>query len=167
MVASHCTALILITNGFYQHWKVTCLFIKIYEVNYFLAKSEPGVYSISDLERDKTTTWDGIKNPQALQAVRAMRPNDRVFIYHSGGKSEIVGLAEVIGDPRTDPKNPKSAIVELKFLSKLDPPTSLSDVKTSGLFNDWALVRQSRLSTMQAPQSFVAWIRNRYPHLKI
>ncbi len=136
-------------------------------MNYFLAKSEPGVYSISDLERDNTTTWDGIKNPQALQAIRAMRPNDRVFIYHSGGESAIVGLAEVTGDPRTDPKNPKSAVVELKFLSKIEPPTLLSDVKTCGLFNDWALVRQSRLSTMQAPQSFAVWMRKRYPKLKI
>jgi predicted RNA-binding protein with PUA-like domain len=138
-------------------------FIKIYLVNYFLAKSEPLVYSISDLERDQSTTWDGIKSPQALQAVRAMRPKDRVFIYHSGGESAIVGLAEVVSDPRPDPKDPKLAVVDLRFLSKLDPPTTLAEVKTSNLFNDWALVRQGRLSTMPVPPSVVDWLKERYP----
>ena len=142
-------------------------FIKIYLVNYFLAKSEPLVYSISDLERDGSTIWDGIKNPQALQAVRAMQPSDRVFIYHSGGESRIVGIAEVIGEPRTDPNDPKSAVVDLRFLLKIDPPTTLSDVKTSNLFNDWALVRQSRLSTMPVPPNVVAWIKQRYPKLSL
>jgi predicted RNA-binding protein with PUA-like domain len=136
-------------------------------MNYFLAKSEPQSYSISDLERDQRTTWDGIKNPQALQAVRAMRPGDRVFIYHSGGESSIVGLAEVASEPETDPKDPKSVTVSLTFLLRIDPPTSLSDVKTSGLFHDWALVRQSRLSTMAAPKEFVAWMKKRYPKLKL
>jgi predicted RNA-binding protein with PUA-like domain len=142
-------------------------FIKIYLVNYFLAKSEPLVYSISDLERDQTTTWDGIKSPQALQAVRAMRPKDRVFIYHSGGESEIVGLAEVVSEPRPDPKNEKLAVIDLRFRTKIDPPTKLSEVKTSDLFNDWALVRQSRLSTMAAPPKFVEWMKKRYPKLAL
>ena len=132
-------------------------------MNYFLAKTEPLTYSISDLERDKETTWDGIKSPQALQAVRAMRPKDRVFIYHSGGESRIVGIAEVITEPRPDPKDPNLAVVDLRFLHKLDPPTTLSEVKTSNLFNDWALVRQSRLSTMPVPPNAVAWIKKRYP----
>ncbi len=135
-------------------------------MNYFLAKSEPQVYSIADLERDKTTTWDGIKSPQALQAVRAMRPKDRVFIYHSGGESRIVGLAEVINEPRTDPNDPKSAVVDLRFLLTLEPPTTLSEVKTSKLFDDWALVRQSRLSTMPMPKNVVAWLKKRYPKLR-
>jgi len=136
-------------------------------VNYFLAKTEPITYSISDLERDKTTTWDGIKSAQALQAVRAMRPNDRVFIYHSGGLSSVVGLAEVISEPVDDPKIPKSATVDLRFLLKIDPPTTLADVKTSGQFDDWALVRQSRLSTMSAPPEFVDWMKTRYPKLRL
>jgi predicted RNA-binding protein with PUA-like domain len=138
-------------------------FIKIYLVNYFLAKSEPLVYSISDLERDKKTTWDGIKSAQALQAVRAMRPKDRVFIYHSGGRSEIVGLAEVVSEPRPDPKDPKLAVIDLRFLAKLEPPTSLAEIKQSNLFSDWALVRQSRLSTMAVPQKAIDWLKKRYP----
>jgi predicted RNA-binding protein with PUA-like domain len=136
-------------------------------VNYFLAKSEPAVYSIADLERDGSTVWDGIKNPQALQAVKSMHPGDRVFIYHSGGESRIVGIAQVAAEPRPDPKNDKLWVVELQFLHHIDPPAPLAEVKQSGLFDDWALVRQSRLSTMAVPEKFVAWMRKRYPALKI
>lgn len=167
MFNTKCTAVILMLIDFASSGLLHGDFIKIYLVNYFLAKSEPLVYSISDLERDKTTTWDGIKSPQALQAVRAMRPNDRVFIYHSGGESRIVGIAEVISDPRTDPEEPKSAVVDLRFLHKLEPPTTLSEVKLSNLFNDWALVRQSRLSTMPMPPNVVAWMKQRYPKLRL
>jgi predicted RNA-binding protein with PUA-like domain len=134
---------------------------------YFLAKSEPEVYSIDDLERDKRTTWDGVKNPQAVRAIREMKPDDRVFIYHSGGVTSIVGIANVVSEARDDAKNPKSAVVDLEFGGKLDPPTTLAEIKQSKLFEDWALVRQSRLSTMQAPQHFVQWMRKRYPKAKI
>ena len=136
-------------------------------MNYFLAKSEPAVYSITDLERDGSTVWDGIKNPQALQAVKSMHPGDRVFIYHSGGESRIVGTAAVASEPRPDPKAEKLWVVELKFLFHIEPPTTLAEIKQSELFNDWALVRQSRLSTMAAPEKFIAWMRKRYPALKI
>lgn len=134
---------------------------------YFLAKSEPDVYSIDDLERDGHTTWDGVKNPQAVRAIREMKPGDRVFIYHSGGISSIVGIANVRSDPRDDPKNLKSAVVDLEFGARLDPPVSLAEIKQSKLFDDWALVRQSRLSTMQAPPHFVQWMRKRYAKAKI
>ena len=66
-----------------------------------------------------------------------------------------------------DPKNPKSAVVDIAFVSRLEPPTSLAEVKQSGRFKDWALVRQGRLSTMAAPQEFVDWVRKRYPGQKI
>ena len=132
-------------------------------MSYYLAKSEPGVYSIDDLERDHQTVWDGVTNAQAVRAILAMRPGDKVFFYHSGGVSSIVGLATVKGAGRPDPKNPKSAVADLAFAAKLDPPTTLADVKGSKLFEDWALVRQSRLSTMAAPESFVTWMQRRYP----
>jgi predicted RNA-binding protein with PUA-like domain len=134
---------------------------------YFLAKSEPDAYSIDDLERDRKTTWDGVKNPQALRAIREMRPGDRVFIYHSGGVSAVVGWAKVGSEPRADPKNPKSAVVDLEFGGRIEPPTTLAEVKQSKEFEDWALVRQSRLSTMAAPEKFVTWMRGRYPKGKL
>jgi len=115
--------------------------------------------------------WDGVTNPQAVKTIRSMRPGDRVFIYHSGGGagggSGVVGLAKVLSEGRDDAKNPKSAVVELEFTGRLDPPVTLAEIKQSQKFNDWALVRQGRLSTMPAPEEFVAWMRGRYPKAKI
>jgi predicted RNA-binding protein with PUA-like domain len=136
-------------------------------MQYFLAKSEPASYSIDQLKADKKTTWDGVKNPQALRAIREMRPGDHVFIYHSGGESEVVGMAKVVSEPRADPKDEKSVTIDLEFLSKLQTPVKLKEIKESHLFDDWALVRQSRLSTMQAPSAFVSWMKKRFPGEKI
>ena len=134
---------------------------------YFLAKTDPETYSLDDLEREKRTSWDGVNNPQAVRAIREMRPGDRVFIYHSGGVSGVAGLATVRSEPRDDPKNPKSAVVDLEFAGRLEPPTSLAEIKQSKKFEDWALVRQGRLSTMAAPAKFVEWMRARYPKASI
>jgi len=96
-----------------------------------------------------------------------MKPGDIVLIYHSGGVSSVVGKAAVKSPPRDDPKNPKSAVVDLEFAGRIEPPVTLAEVKQSGKFNDWALVRQGRLSTMAVPEKFVAWIRARNPKAKI
>jgi predicted RNA-binding protein with PUA-like domain len=136
-------------------------------MNYFLAKTDPETYSIESLARDRQTVWDGVRNAQALRAIREMRPGDRVFIYHSMGDACIVGLAKVASAPRPDPANAKLTVVEFEFLNKLEPPTTLREIKESGLFADWALVRQSRLSTMSTPAAFVEWMRKRYGKSKI
>ena len=136
-------------------------------MSYFLAKTDQGTYSIDDLEREHKTVWDGVTNPQAVRAIKEMQPGDRVFIYHSGGVSAVVGLATVRSEPRPDPRNPKSAVVELEFLGRIEPPVSLKEIKESKKFEDWALVRQGRLSTMAAPAKFVDWMRARYPKSKI
>jgi len=130
---------------------------------YFLAKTDPETYSIDQLEKDRKTVWDGVNNPQAVRAIREMRPGDKVFIYHSGGLSAVVGLARVLSDGRPDPKNPKSAVADFEFLTRLEPPVTLAEIKQSKLFDDWALVRQGRLSTMAAPEKFVAWMRKKFP----
>ena len=132
-------------------------------MSYFLAKTDPETYSLEDLEREKRTIWDGVTNPQAVKAIREMRPGDRVFIYASGGGSAVVGLANVLTAGRPDPKNPKSAVVDLEFAARLEPPTTLAEIKQSQKFNDWALVRQGRLSTMSAPDTFVTWMRTPLP----
>lgn len=136
-------------------------------MSYFLAKTDPGTYSIDDLEREHKTSWDGVTNPQAVRAIREMRPGDRVFLYHSGGTAAVVGMATVRSESRPDPKNPKSAVVDLEFAGRLDPPVTLAEIKQSKQFDDWALVRQGRLSTMAAPEKFVAWMRKRYPKARI
>lgn len=130
-------------------------------MNYFLAKTDPETYSIDDLEREKKTVWDGVTNAQAVRAIKEMRPGDGVFIYHSGGVSGVVGMAVVRSEARADPKNPKSAVVDLEFQSRIDPPVTLKEIKESKKFEDWALVRQGRLSTMAAPAKFVEWMRAR------
>jgi len=128
-------------------------------MRYFLAKTDPDTYTVEQLAKEKKTVWDGVTNPQAVRAIREMRPGDRVLIYHSGGQAAVVGLAKVTSEPRADPKNPKSAVVELEFLRMLDPPVTLAAVKQSHEFDHWALVRQGRLSTMAAPDEFIDWLR--------
>jgi predicted RNA-binding protein with PUA-like domain len=136
-------------------------------MTYFLAKTDPETYSIDDLEKQKTTAWDGVKNPQAVRAIREMRPGDKVFIYHSGGESGVVGLARVVSEPRPDPKNTKSAVADFEFLNRLESPVTLAEIKQSKQFDDWALVRQGRLSTMAVPVLFVVWMRKKFPKAKI
>ena len=136
-------------------------------MRYFLAKTDPETYSIDQLEKEKRTSWDGVNNPQAVRAIREMKPGDKVFIYHSGGNSAIVGLAKVASEGKDDPKNPKSAVADLEFIGRIDPPVTLTEIKQSKLFDDWALVRQGRLSTMTAPENFVDWMRKKYPKAKI
>jgi predicted RNA-binding protein with PUA-like domain len=128
-------------------------------MKYFLAKTDPETYALADLERDKKTVWDGVRNPQALRAIKEMQPGDRVYIYHSGGEAAIVGLAEVASPPRPDPKDPKLTVVDFVYRGRIEPPVTLASIKASGKFNDWALVRQGRLSTMAVPESFVKWMK--------
>ena len=129
---------------------------------YFLAKTEPDGYSIDDLARDRETVWDGVRNAQAVNVVKTMRPDDVVLIYHSGGESAIVGVAEVISAPRPDPNEPKSWVVDVRYRGKLDWPVTLRQVKESKRFDDFALVRHGRLSTMAAPDNFVDWLRDEH-----
>jgi predicted RNA-binding protein with PUA-like domain len=131
--------------------------------DYFLAKSDPDEYSLADLERDGQTVWDGVTNAQAVKAIRAMKPGDRVLIYHSGGESAIVGLADVLTTARPDPNEPKSAVVDLQFVARLTPATTLAEIKQAGLFAEFALVKQGRLSTMSVPPEFIEWLKPRYP----
>lgn len=128
-------------------------------MTYFLAKTDPATYSLADLERDQSTTWDGVRNAQAVRAIQNMRPGDEVLIYHSGGASALVGLARVTSQPRLDPQDSKSQVVDLTFVRRLVRPVTLREIKDSHLFDDWALIRQSRLSTMSAPDELVAWLK--------
>jgi len=132
-------------------------------MSYFLAKTDPETYSIDDLEREKQTTWAGVTHTQAVAAIKRMKLGGKVFVYQSGGVSGVVGLAAVHSEPRADPKNAKSAVVDLEFITRLEPGATLKEIKDSGKFADWALVRQGRLSTMEAPASFVAWMKAKHP----
>lgn len=128
---------------------------------YFLAKTDPTTYSIDDLERDKTTVWDGVRSAAALLAIRAMHSGDEVLIYHSQGETAIVGLARVVSEPRIDPNDPKSWVVDITFVRRLSQPVTLREIKESHLFDDWALVRQGRLSTMSVPEKVASWLKEK------
>ena len=131
-------------------------------MTYYLAKTEPGDYSIDDLARQGTTVWDGVTNAQAVNVIKTMRPGDVVLIYHSGGEAGVVGVAEVTSAPRPDPREPMSWVVDVRYRGTLERPVTLQQVKQSGRFADFALVRQGRLSTMAAPDAFVAWLREEH-----
>ncbi len=135
-------------------------------MRYFLAKTDPDTYPVEQFAADGSTVWDGVRNPQALRAIRAMKKGDTVFIYHSMGQAAVVGVAKVVGDGRPDLNDPKLAVADLKFVTMVEPPVTLKQIKESGRFNDWSLVRQSRLSTMEAPEDFAFWLKDLRPKLK-
>ena len=111
----------------------------------YLLKTEPSEYSFADLERDKTTTWDGVSNPVALKHLRAMKTGDRLVIYETGDHKSAVGTAAVISVDTSDPKNPR---VQIKVATRLAKPVTLAEVKANKLFADSPLVRQGRLSVV-------------------
>ena len=128
---------------------------------YFLAKTDPKTYSIDDLERDRTTVWDGVRSAAALLAIRAMHPGGEVLIYHSQGEAAIVGLARIASEPRPDPNDSKSWVVDIEYIRRFTQPITLHEIKESHSFDDWALVRQGRLSTMSVPENVVAWLKEK------
>lgn len=122
---------------------------------YYLLKTEPSQYSFSDLQRDKTTVWDGIRNPFALRNLRAMPEGAKLVIYHTGGEKQVVGLATVVSVDGSDPKNPP---VTIKATKPLDKPIRLAELKSNNLFKDSPLVRQGRLSVVPLTAAQYAFI---------
>lgn len=130
-------------------------------MKYFLAKTDPKTYSIDNLEKLKIDKWDGVRNPQAVNFLKQMQKGDRVLIYHSQGESAIVGLAEIIRNIGQDSKDPRSWLVEFKFIRKFNPPfVTLDKIKQTGFFDDFRLVYHNRLSTMDVPENFITWLKN-------
>ncbi len=111
----------------------------------YLLKTEPSAYSFADLQRDKTTIWDGVSNPVALKNLRAMKAGDRLVIYETGDRKSAVGTAVVVSVEIADPKNPQ---VKIKVGQALGKPVTLAEVKAQKLFADSPLVRQGRLSVV-------------------
>lgn len=130
-------------------------------MQYFLAKTEPTEYAIEDLEKKGEDRWDGVTNPVAAKNIRSMKIGDRVLIYHSGKNPSIVGLAEVTKLAQQDSKNPKSWVPVFKFVKKFETTASLEEIKASHKFDDWALVKQGRLSTMPVPEDFIEWLEKK------
>ena len=109
----------------------------------YLLKTEPSTYSFPDLEREKTTTWDGVSNPVALKNMARMKSGDRLVIYHTGDEKSAVGTATVVSVDASDARNPQ---VKIKVGKAIAKPVTLADVKASDVFSESPLVRQGRLS---------------------
>ena len=128
---------------------------------YFLAKTDPATYSLQQLEQDKTTTWDGVRNAQAVRVIQSMHAGDEILIYHSQKEAAIVGLAQAISEPRPDPNDDKSWVIDVRFVRRLTRPITLHEIKESHQFDDWSLIRQGRLSTMSVPEHVVEWLKQK------
>ena len=112
---------------------------------HWLMKSESGVYSWDDLVRDKTTEWDGVRNPTARIHLKAMKKGDEVFFYHSGDERQVVGIMRVTREARPDPKDPNWVSVAVEPVRSL-PPVTLKQIKAEPSLAKMELVRLSRLS---------------------
>jgi predicted RNA-binding protein with PUA-like domain len=139
---------------------------------YWLMKSEPDVYSIEDLERDGSTCWEGVRNYRARNNMRAMKVGDGVLYYHSNAKPPgVVGIAKVCKeaypdyfafdkkskyfDAKSDPENPRWFMVDVEFVSRVDEPLGLPEIKADPELADMELVRYGRLSVQSVkPEEF-------------
>lgn len=115
-------------------------------MNYWLVKTEPETFSWDDLVRDKKTVWDGVRNFQARSNLKAMKPGDVVFIYHTGDEKSIIGLAKIVKEAYPDPKDKAWVVVEISADKKLKKPVSLAQIKSTKKLSNMVLVKASRLS---------------------
>jgi predicted RNA-binding protein with PUA-like domain len=115
----------------------------------FLIKSEPSVYSFDQLVRDGSTTWDGVRNYEARNNLRAMKKGDLLLFYHSNEGKEIVGLARAAKTAFQDPKTDEDwSAVDVEPVKKLKVPVTLAQVKAHPLLSKMALVKKSRISVV-------------------
>lgn len=121
----------------------------------YLLKTEPTVYSFSNLQRDKTTIWDGVTNPAAVKHLREMQPGENLLIYHTGDEKAAVGTATVVSVDASDPKTP---LVRIKVGKALAKSVTLGEIKAHKLFADSPLVRQGRLSVVPLDAAQWRWI---------
>ncbi|WP_026902557.1 EVE domain-containing protein [Pedobacter glucosidilyticus] len=124
-------------------------------MNYWLVKSEPFKYSWEQFNKDGRTFWDGVRNYQARNNLKAMKEGDLVMFYHSNEGKHVVGIAKVVKefyqDPTTDDTN--WVVVDLAPVETLKNPVTLETIKNDPFLKDISLVRQGRLSVMPLKQN--------------
>ena len=123
---------------------------------YWLFKTEPGTWSWDDQVRKGTEHWDGVRNHQANNNMKAMKNGDKGFFYHSVNERSIVGVVEVVKEFHPDPtdESGKFGMVSIKALYPVGKPITLKDIKADGRFEDFALIRQSRLSVVPVTDAY-------------
>jgi len=112
----------------------------------WLMKSEPESYSWSDLERDGATEWDGVRNNAARLHLKAMKPGDEAFLYHSMSDKAVVGIMRVTRGAEPDPKAPDWVRVRVEPVQRLKRPVTLAEIRAEPALAKMELIRQSRLS---------------------
>jgi predicted RNA-binding protein with PUA-like domain len=123
----------------------------------WLLKTEPGSYSYAQLERDRRTVWDGVKNALALKHLAGMEKGDEVLVYHTGEEKAVVGIAHVARGAYPDPKasDPRLVVVDLEAVRALPRPVTLSELRGNAKLAGFDLLRLPRLSVM--PVSAAQW----------
>jgi len=121
----------------------------------YLLKTEPTVYSFANLEKEKTTIWDGVTNPAAVKHLREMKPGERLVIYHTGDEKSAVGTATVVSVDATDARNPQ---VKIKVGQAIAVPRTLAEIKAHKVFANSPLVRQGRLSVVPLSEAQWKWL---------
>ena len=120
------------------------------KTSFWIIKQEPSQYSWQQFEKDGSTYWDGVRNYQARNNLRAMKKGDKLLFYHSVIGKEIVGIAEVTRESYPDPttNDERWVVVDLKPLKAFKIPVPLEIIKTHQELSDIPLIKQSRLSVM-------------------
>lgn len=133
--------------------------------NYWLIKSEPGTWSWDDqvAKGDVGEGWDGVRNYQASNNMKAMKIGDHAFFYHSVNEKRIVGVVEVIEEYHPDPtdESGRFGMVTVKAVEPMPNPVTLADIKADPALADLPLIKQSRLSVMPIPADAWAMIREK------
>ncbi|MCG8361251.1 MAG: EVE domain-containing protein [Kiloniellales bacterium] len=117
---------------------------------YWLMKSEPGTWSWDDQVRDQVAEWDGVRNYQASNNMKAMTLGDKAFFYHSVNEKSVVGIVEVVKEyyPDHTDASGRFGMVDVKALRPFSEPVTLAQIKAEPKLSELALVRQSRLSVL-------------------
>jgi len=126
-------------------------------VAHWLMKSEPESYSWSDLVRDGSTEWDGVRNNAARLHLKAMKEGDEAFFYHSMSDKAVVGVMRIAREARPDPKDADWVSVKVEPVRALAKPVTLAEIKSEPKLAKMELIRQSRLSV--APVRDEEWDR--------
>lgn len=123
----------------------------------WLFKTEPSTYSWADLERDRRTVWDGVKNALALKHLAAVATGDEVLVYHTGDEKAAVGIAKVVRGAYPDPKQKdvRLVVVDLQPVKALARPVALGEMRANPKLAGFDLLRLPRLSVM--PVSAEQW----------
>ena len=124
-------------------------------MRYWLVKSEPGSWSWDDHVRVSVEPWNGVRNYQAANNMKAMKIGDKAFFYHSVKEKRIVGIVEVVKEYYPDPSDASGrfGMVDFKALKPVPNPVTLADIKADERLHDLALIRQSRLSVVPVDQA--------------